>query len=79
MDNQLARICHLKIQLRQLGYHGFQVDAMQKEIIGGAAPEDVSADKRLKLIESLERYAYFALKARGAVNRVKRRRPCVRK
>lgn len=74
MDNQLARIYHLKSQLRQLGYHGFQVEAMQREVIGGSAPEDVEAEKRKILIEAFERYAYFALKARSGARRIKRRR-----
>ncbi len=64
MDSRLERIYELKLQLLQLGYHGFQVDAMIKEVIGSATPEEIDAAQRLKLIEALEKYAYFALKAR---------------
>ncbi len=64
MDSQLARIYELKLQLLHLGYHGFQVDAMIKEVLGVALPEEVDAEKRRQLIEALEKYAYFAIKAR---------------
>ncbi|MDT8903881.1 hypothetical protein [Anaeroselena agilis] len=64
MDSQLARIFELKSQLLDLGYHAFQVDAMQKEILGDAVPEEVGAEKRRQVIDALEKYAYFAIKAR---------------
>jgi len=64
MDSQLARIYELKIQLLHLGYHGFQVDAMHREVIGTAIAEEVGIEKRRQLIETLEKYAYFAIKAR---------------
>lgn len=75
MDSQLARVYELKIQLLHLGYHGFQVDAMLREVIGSAIPEEVSAQKRQQLIEALEKYAYFAIRARSGYGRDLRRRP----
>lgn len=64
MDSLIARIYELKVQLLQLGYHGSQVDAMLREVIGTAIPEEVGVEKRQELIAALEKYAYFALKAR---------------
>jgi hypothetical protein len=64
MDSQLARIYELKTQLLQLGYHGVQVDAMLREIVGAAIPEEVGPEKRQQIIEALEKYARFAIKAR---------------
>ncbi len=73
MDSQLARIYELKLQLLHLGYHGFQVDAMIRETIGAATPEEVGPEKRRQLIESLEKYAYFAIKARRGGGDMRRR------
>lgn len=75
MDSQLARIYELKIQLLHLGYHGFQVDAMLRDVIGSAIPEEVGIEKRQQLIETLEKYAYFAIKARRGGGRDMRRTP----
>lgn len=75
MDSQLARIYELKIQLLHLGYHGSQVDAMLRESIGTALPEEVGSEKRRQLIEALEKYAYFAIKARRGGARDLRRNP----
>lgn len=75
MDSQLARIYELKIQLLHLGYHGTQVDAMLREVIGTALPEDVGAEKRRQLIETLEKFAYFAIRARRGGVRDLRRNP----
>jgi hypothetical protein len=75
MGNQLARINELKLQLLQLGYHGFQIDAMVRETIGAASPEEVSDERRRQIIESLEKYAYFAIKARRGGGGDMRRRP----
>lgn len=75
MDSQLARIYELKIQLLHLGYHGVQIDAMLRAVIGNAIPEEVGVDKRQQLIESLERYAYFAIRARSGSGRDMRYRP----
>jgi len=74
MDRQLARIYELKIQLLRLGYHGVQVDAMLREAIGAAMPEEVTADKRQQLIAVFEKYLYFAIKSRGGFRRERRRR-----
>ncbi len=75
MDSQLARIYELKTQLLQLGYHGVQVDAMLREVLGTAIPEEVDAEKRQQIIETLEKYARFAIKAHGGRGRDLRRRP----
>ncbi len=75
MDSQLARIYELKTQLLQLGYHGVQVDAMLRKVVGAAIPEEVSAEKRQQIIETLEKYAHFAIKARGGRGRNLRRHP----
>lgn len=75
MDSQLARIYELKIQLIQLGYHGVQVDAMLREVIGQTVPEEVPPEKRRQLIETLEKYAYFAIKSRRGGGRALRRHP----
>jgi hypothetical protein len=75
MESQLARIYELKIQLLHLGYHGSQIDAMLRAVIGTAIPEEVDADKRRRLIETLEKYAYFAIKARSGSGRDMRYRP----
>ena len=75
MDSQLARIYELKIQLLHLGYHGVQIDAMLRSVIGTAIPEEVGADERQQIIDSLERYAYFAIRARSGLCRDMRYRP----
>jgi hypothetical protein len=75
MDSQLARIYELKTHLLHLGYHRSQVDAMVREVIGTALPEEIDADKRRLLIETLEKYAYFAIKARRGGVRDLRRNP----
>jgi hypothetical protein len=72
MDSQLARICELKIQLLHLGYLGFQVDAMLRDVLGSAAAEAVGPDKRQEVIDTLEKYAYFAIKSHRGVNRTRR-------
>ncbi|MDR3560088.1 MAG: hypothetical protein P4N59_01415 [Negativicutes bacterium] len=62
MGDQLYRIYELKLQLLRMGYHGFQVDAMCREVIGKALPEEVAAEHRQQLISALEAYTEFAMK-----------------
>ena len=56
MEKQLLRIGEMKWQLFRMGYHGFQVDAMVREVLGGALPEEASSEQRHKLISALENH-----------------------
>jgi hypothetical protein len=64
MDKQLARIYELKLELLRLGYQGCQVDAIQRGAVGYSLPEEVVPAKRQELIDTLEKYAYFASRHR---------------
>lgn len=69
MDRQLVRIYELKLELLRLGYQGFQIDVIQRGVIGDCIPEEAAQVKRVELIASLEKYAYFARKGRVGCGR----------
>lgn len=59
-----ARINHLKTQLLNVGYHGFQVDDMIYDAVGTRDLSNLDGSKADQIVEALTDHLQFALKCR---------------
>lgn len=63
-----VRLSHLRSQLLNAGYHGFQIDDMIYDAVGTRDVTHLDGSKIDQLIEALTEHCEFASKCRSSKN-----------